>query len=266
MPRRPVWQLACVLLVGSVVAASARAQEAPSVVPWPKSIQPGQGRLVLTAKGRIVTADKTLEPLAAIVSEEIELACNVRLAPGGGPAGAGDIRLAIDGGLKGDRPVGFTRMAAYEYNLLDRMPQVWTFTLYQADAKWKKAPDDLSGLGRLYAGTAAGLLLTDMHQVHFPSHLVCTWEGLTSLAGEGEYTFRLRSCGGTSRLFVDGKLLIDRTATDWGQDVGTARLAAGKHAVKVVRCGGAGYQSLNLVGPGGKLKPLDLETVQRPRD
>jgi hexosaminidase len=162
----------------------------------------------------------------------------------------------------GTQPVGFARVATYSYNLVEHLPQSWKFTLYPAEAKLKKAPAELTGQKPIYVGTTYDMNLREMWQFNYPTKLVCVWEGTANMKKGDEYTFKLRSFAATSQLFVDGKLLIDRTADDWGQDFGKVQLSAGKHAIKVIRCGTAHYQSLGLIRPDQSQEALDMEPVK----
>ncbi|MCY2928703.1 MAG: SUMF1/EgtB/PvdO family nonheme iron enzyme [Planctomycetota bacterium] len=55
-----------------------------NLLPTPKTISLAGGEMPLTAQGRIVATDASLEPLAAILSDEIWLMANVKLAPAKG--------------------------------------------------------------------------------------------------------------------------------------------------------------------------------------
>jgi len=95
-----------VVLVGLITLNVARGEAAnssgPSLVPWPKTLRPVQGALAITERSRLVVTEKTLAPLAAILSEEIFTVTGVRLATGDGKPGKGDIALVLDPSLKGE--------------------------------------------------------------------------------------------------------------------------------------------------------------------
>ena len=87
------------------VAAAAAGQAGNAgrrLVPWPKTLRPGRGSLEVTARSRIVAGDRSLAPLAKVLSDEISLVTGVRLATGLGRARRGDVLLAIDPRLKGE--------------------------------------------------------------------------------------------------------------------------------------------------------------------
>ena len=72
--------LACVIATG-VPGAADPADTHPDLhlIPWPKKLQPGTGHMELTADSRIVAADKQLQPLAEVLSEEIALVTGMKL-------------------------------------------------------------------------------------------------------------------------------------------------------------------------------------------
>ena len=87
----------CILEAASARAADNAADAAQlGIIPWPKSVQLGTGQAELTAASRIVTDDARLQPLAAILAEEIELTHVLRLPTAMGAAKPGDIRLQFD--------------------------------------------------------------------------------------------------------------------------------------------------------------------------
>ena len=76
----------------------------PALLPQPKAITFGNGKLSLPATSRIVTQGNGLEPLAKVVASDIERVHGVTLAAGQTPAVAGDILLRLvtdDPKLKG---------------------------------------------------------------------------------------------------------------------------------------------------------------------
>jgi hexosaminidase len=79
----------------TLLASTLPAQET-QLVPFPKSCQPGNGRLVLNAECRIIATDESLLPLANLASEEMSLlfTAKCRVARDGGEPGA--ITLKID--------------------------------------------------------------------------------------------------------------------------------------------------------------------------
>ena len=83
-------------------SAGALAAEQLNLIPWPKSVEMQEGNLELTAKSRIMAKDEVLQPLARILSEEIQLATGIQMASGSGEAGGGDIGLSIAADLKSE--------------------------------------------------------------------------------------------------------------------------------------------------------------------
>jgi hexosaminidase len=71
-------------------------------IPLPKSVETRKGALSLNEKSRIVFTDRTLAPLAPILSKEIAALTGKRLAVADKRPESGDIVLAIDKKLKGE--------------------------------------------------------------------------------------------------------------------------------------------------------------------
>ncbi len=94
-----VMSLALLAALAGSVARMPAADVRPALVPWPRTLKPGEGTLPLTAESRIVCQDPTLRPLANILAEEIQLVCGLQLAVAPGKPRHGDIVLAIDPSL-----------------------------------------------------------------------------------------------------------------------------------------------------------------------
>ncbi len=77
-------------------------ENATAFVPWPRSITPGEGRMDLTDKTRVVAADKTLLPLAETLSDELRLLIGRRPPVVDGSAHDGDIVLVLDPAFQGE--------------------------------------------------------------------------------------------------------------------------------------------------------------------
>jgi len=99
----PVFVVLVGLIALDVAWGEAANSSGPSLVPWPKTLRPVQGALAITERSRLVVAEKTLAPLATVLSEEIFTVAGVRLATGDGKPGKGDIALVLDPSLKGER-------------------------------------------------------------------------------------------------------------------------------------------------------------------
>ncbi|MCY2926251.1 MAG: family 20 glycosylhydrolase, partial [Planctomycetota bacterium] len=98
--------LAAMALV-QVFAGAVQAREAElSFVPWPRSVKAQGGALAMTASGKIVAGEASLQPLAKVLSEEIHRMTGLRLSPATGPGSAGDIVLCVAAALK--NPAGYT--------------------------------------------------------------------------------------------------------------------------------------------------------------
>ena len=93
----------CVALLAPAKPGGAQdAPAVPSFVPWPRIVKPGRGTLVLTDKIRIVPRDKSLVPLADVLSGELRLLTGLRLPVADGPPQDGDIELVLAADLEGD--------------------------------------------------------------------------------------------------------------------------------------------------------------------
>jgi hexosaminidase len=80
------------------------------LLPTPKVITVERGEMPLTAKSRIVAADPSLEPLAAILSDEILLTTNLKLTPDKGEGKPGDIVLKLDPAIRADADIVAVQM------------------------------------------------------------------------------------------------------------------------------------------------------------
>ena len=83
-------------LFASSLHSQAEPNEAPQIVPTPKSIKVSGGSMPLTAKSKIIATEKSLEPLAKILADELSTLTGMPLASGSGSASPGDIVLKIN--------------------------------------------------------------------------------------------------------------------------------------------------------------------------
>jgi len=86
-----------------------------NLIPWPKSLQLGQGHMKLDQNSRIVAADPSLAPLADILAGELQKATGLKLAAVSDAPRAGDIVLKINKDIKADEQIRVLkdRQAAY---------------------------------------------------------------------------------------------------------------------------------------------------------
>lgn len=126
--------LVATLAAALVCAGLVSAQDLPArpaglnLIPWPKSLKMHDGRLKLTAGSRIVATSNDLNPLAAILSDEIYMVTGRRLATATGEGKAGDIVLKVNKGLKSDADIFtvqnnkfvYTRDYAHTITVTDR--------------------------------------------------------------------------------------------------------------------------------------------------
>jgi Glycosyl hydrolase family 20, catalytic domain/Glycosyl hydrolase family 20, domain 2 len=101
--------LACVVAAGvsGVAAAADPADAHPELhlIPWPKTLEPGDGHIQLSADSRIVAGEEQLQPLAEALSGEIALVTGLKLKVTAGPGRAGDIVLRIDKAIRAGEPI-----------------------------------------------------------------------------------------------------------------------------------------------------------------
>jgi hexosaminidase len=76
-----------------------------NLIPWPREVQLGEGRLKLTSASRIVAAQKELGPLADILSGEIALLTGLNLTVASGSGRPGDIVLTINKAIQAGEPI-----------------------------------------------------------------------------------------------------------------------------------------------------------------
>lgn len=86
-------------MLGMLAAQTGGAADVLPLVPWPKAVKAESGTLELKPSARIVVAAKELQPLGAVLAEEIGRLCGRQLAVTAGDGAAGDIVLALDPSL-----------------------------------------------------------------------------------------------------------------------------------------------------------------------
>jgi hypothetical protein len=69
--------------------------EAPPLCPEPLVSEPRRSPLELTAEGRVVFAEPTLEPLARVLAEDFAAVTGLKLAVAERPARSGDVVLTL---------------------------------------------------------------------------------------------------------------------------------------------------------------------------
>ena len=162
----------------------------------------------------------------------------------------------------GEAPVGYTRIARYHFDYLGKLPRAVKFSLYEAPRSLKKFPADPADLKSLFTDLEPRIDLRSLPHVRLPAHKACLWEGTALFEKEGDYEFQLRSFDGTSQLFVDGNMVLDRTQTDWGQTEAKFHLAAGPHQIKVNFCGKSDFMTIGWRAAGGqKFVPLKFQEI-----
>jgi len=100
------------IIVPTVAGEPADTYPGFNLIPWPKSIAVQQGQMDLTSSSRIVTGDASLNPLAAIVSNEILLLTGLNLPVVSDAARSGDIVLHINPAIIADEQILVTRPPA----------------------------------------------------------------------------------------------------------------------------------------------------------
>jgi hexosaminidase len=102
--------LACVVVAGASGVAAAGQDPADThpglhLIPWPKSLQTGEGHMSLSAESRVVAAEERLRPLAEVLSGEVAQLTGLKLKVATGPGRAGDIVLRIDKDVRAGEPI-----------------------------------------------------------------------------------------------------------------------------------------------------------------
>lgn len=104
------WAISSLLLLdisgrGAIAADPADHYPSLNLVPWPKSVQVGEGRMNLSAESRIVAGAGELRPLAEVLSGEIAVLTDLKLKVVVGDAHPGDIVLRIDKAIRADESI-----------------------------------------------------------------------------------------------------------------------------------------------------------------
>ncbi|HMF17605.1 MAG TPA: family 20 glycosylhydrolase [Gemmataceae bacterium] len=76
-----------------------------NLIPWPQSVQLGQGRMKLTDDSRIVAGQDELEPLGKVLSSEIALLTGLKLKVVADAGRPGDIVLKINNAIQAGEPI-----------------------------------------------------------------------------------------------------------------------------------------------------------------
>jgi len=152
----------------------------------------------------------------------------------------------------GDRPVGYTRTQFYRYHWIAALPRKVKLTMYETPEGMARLPDDLSALRKAHASLEPWMNLRALPHAARPAHYAAVYEGTIDVPADADLEFKLRSHGGTSQLAIDGTLVCDRVASDWGETLGRRRLAKGRHAIRLVYCGRGDFMSLARRAAGGK--------------
>ncbi|HEY7427649.1 MAG TPA: family 20 glycosylhydrolase, partial [Gemmataceae bacterium] len=76
-----------------------------NLIPWPKTVQVGEGRMKLTVDSRIVAGQEELKPLAEVLSGEIALLTGLKLKVAADADRPGDIVLKIDKTIQADESI-----------------------------------------------------------------------------------------------------------------------------------------------------------------
>jgi hexosaminidase len=98
-------------LVGSA-ACFGQQTETLSIVPWPKSVQMLDGRLILNDGAKIIAHDTELAPLAAVLADEIRMVAGLTLPTASAQNQPGSIILKIDPVCQGE---------SYQLEITDRI-------------------------------------------------------------------------------------------------------------------------------------------------
>jgi hexosaminidase len=94
-----------ILLSPSIAADPADKHPGLNLIPWPRVVRVGEGRMKLGAGSRIVASQEALKPLAEILSGEVALLTGLKLKVATGAGRPGDIVLKIDKSLRAGEPI-----------------------------------------------------------------------------------------------------------------------------------------------------------------
>ena len=162
----------------------------------------------------------------------------------------------------GDAPRGETTVRYYHFDYIGKLPRRAACSLYEIPADMKSIPADGAGMTLVYKGLEPSIDVRAMPHVRRPRRYVAVWEGTLVVDEPGDYEFQLRSTGGTSQLFLDGKLCIDRVQNDWSETLGTVHLEAGRHPLKTNYCGDFDWMTLHWRPVGQKeWKKVELAEI-----
>ncbi len=75
------------------------------LIPWPRTLHAGAGHMKLTGDSRIVAGEKSLQPLAEVLADEIATLTGLKLAVTTGTGRDGDIVLRIDRTIRAGEPI-----------------------------------------------------------------------------------------------------------------------------------------------------------------
>lgn len=96
---------ALTVLAGLLTPTLQAQTEGPLLVPTPKSLKVSGGEMTLTAKSSIVAMDKSLQPLVAILADEIATLTGLKLKVGSAAPQVGDIVLRINPKLQAEEGI-----------------------------------------------------------------------------------------------------------------------------------------------------------------
>ena len=144
-------------------------------------------------------------------------------------------RLFHDG-----KPVGYKARQQYRFDTINLLPKKVRYQLYEIPpgASASAGTDELKLIDE---GLAPWMDLSKLPRLNKPTPYVIVFQGQIEVPEDGDYAFQLHSHQGTSQLFFDGVLAVDRKQTDWGKTDGRFRLTAGKHSMKFVYAGSHVY-------------------------
>ena len=148
--------------------------------------------------------------------------------------------------FKDGQPIGYSQREAYRYNWIGKEPKRFRCRIYSVKKKVRKMPADVSGLTRVHEGLEPWVSLRGLPHVRKPARYAISWEGVFNVLQESEYEFNLNSFGGTSKVFIDGKLFLDRDKTDWSRTSETIKLKPGRHGIHINYCGTRDAMNLKI--------------------
>jgi hexosaminidase len=156
--------------------------------------------------------------------------------------------------FNGDKQVQGHLTQQYNYDYTQDLPQKLSFRMYTLPEDMMQVPENGGDLKPTTTGTTPWVNLRGMPSLIRSGTSAIFWDGTIQIDKEGKYTAMLRTQGGTGKLFIDDKQIIDRDKSDWGNNEAPITLTAGPHTLRVLYQGAGDFITLTLTPDGAKEK------------